>query len=52
MGTTLLTARRLWDGETPEIFDDCAVEIEDGRIRTVGRPSEIEAELSSAYLGG
>jgi branched-chain amino acid transport system ATP-binding protein len=23
-----------------------------GRIRTVGRPSEIEAELSSAYLGG
>ncbi len=40
MGTTLITARRVWDGLSPAVFDDSAVEIEEGRIVTVGPPGE------------
>jgi imidazolonepropionase-like amidohydrolase len=31
-----LTARRLFDGRTPEVFNDWVVEIENGRILDVG----------------
>jgi imidazolonepropionase-like amidohydrolase len=52
MAATLLTARRLWDGRTPEVLDDLAVEIEDGRILAVGpRPENVSEMVEVVDLG-
>ena len=44
----LLTARRLFDGRTPEVFSDWAVEVEDGRIQNVGPRQTVSSVASSA----
>jgi imidazolonepropionase-like amidohydrolase len=36
----VLTARRLWDGRTSELFHDYAMEIQDGRILDIGPRSD------------
>jgi imidazolonepropionase-like amidohydrolase len=50
-----LSARRLFDGRTPEVFDDWGIEIEDGRIVDVGpframRPGSDVVDLGDVTL--
>jgi imidazolonepropionase-like amidohydrolase len=46
-----LTARWLFDGRTPEAFNDWCVEIEDGRIAAVGPLGEMNAAGDLVDLG-
>ncbi len=46
MSVVLLTARRLFDGRTPHLFDERVVAVEDGRIVEVAdRPRRGGAEV-------
>ena len=50
-----LTARRLFDGRTPEVFDNWGIEIEDGRIIDIGpfqamRPGSDVVDLGDVTL--
>lgn len=46
-----LTARRLFDGRNPQVFDDWAIEIDDGRIVGVGPASAVPAGSEVVDLG-
>jgi imidazolonepropionase-like amidohydrolase len=50
-----LTAQRLFDGRTPEVFDNWGIEIDDGRIVDIGpframRPGSVVVDLGDATL--